>query len=54
MLLLKYFSAWKTHCEATSIVRKNDALIEAISSLFAFFRDKLRTKHGTPPNDFIV
>ena len=29
MLLLKYFSAWKTHCEATSIVRKNDALIEA-------------------------
>ena len=29
MLLLKYFSAWKTHCEAVNIVRKNDALIEA-------------------------
>ena len=29
MLLLKYFSAWKTHCEATDMVRKNNALIEA-------------------------
>ena len=29
MLLLKYFSAWKTHCEAANIVRKNDSLIDA-------------------------
>jgi len=42
MLLLKYFSAWKTHCEATNIVRKNDALIEA-TNLATSMREREKT-----------
>ena len=42
MLLLKYFSAWKTHCEATNMVRKNDALIEA-TNLATRMREREKT-----------
>ena len=42
ILLLKYFSAWKTHCEATSMVRKNEALIDA-TNLATRMREREKT-----------
>jgi len=42
ILLLKYFSAWKTQCEATSMVRKNEALIDA-TNLATRMREREKT-----------